>query len=565
MKKLLIFGLLLITLGFLMGKDIGAGDLELWRLREMFKAKLNPDPTYFSDQTIDQINMKSAQIVSIHAFCCSQIDTIVLQSDQIDYSIPQHSLWNYAIKPLVSSGSDERAWQSINIQDVGKEWTLDAPTPNFFYNWTDDILGVYPTSSVADSILLYYFAYIPTSASIIDSVVSTITNCRSVAVDGNDNIYVGCYVAGSGTPQIAKSNDSTATWDTVYSGVGAIIREIFAASNNYIYAGVKNATAHTSFLIRSTDGGASWDTCITFADDSSQVWRIDEDTLGNLFLGEYSLTVQDLHRAVVWKSTDDGASWDTSYYDSDLLHCHALGVDPYTNYVYVAIDHGFYRDSCVFLRSTDGGSSWDTIGQGDQGKYTAIEFSANYRILGDDYTTTGRSDIFITADDDSANFDSVYSFPLGIITEIRKIGDVYYAGVGLTSTASTARLCLLVSYDEGQHWSVAKKYDFGPDADILEIGQYAIDDWVYYTWYNQDYVAGQLKKFRQTVQSRDLDNKCRDAILTLSTMQYWIANKRTDKAVQYWNLASQQMQTLRQGFLQRAYDIIVTTKIRENK
>ena len=106
---------------------IEAGDLELWRLREMFKAKLNPDPNYFPDEVIDQINMKSAQIASIHAFCCSRIDTIVLDSAQVEYALSKNSLWNYAMKPLMEARSDERAWQSINIQDVGKGWTGDVP------------------------------------------------------------------------------------------------------------------------------------------------------------------------------------------------------------------------------------------------------------------------------------------------------------------------------------------------------------------------------------------------------------------------------------------------------
>lgn len=566
MKKILTFGLLII-LTVTMANDINAGDLELWRLREMFKAKLGPDPTYFPDQTIDQINMKSAQIVSIHGFCCSQIDTIVLQSGQIDYSVSQHSLWNYAMKPLVSSSSDERAWQSINIQDVGKKWTSTVSIPNFFYNWTDQFVHVHSAPTATDSVLLYYFAYLPTVFPVEDTAITTLTNCSVVDIDVNDNIYAGTYNWVPGVCALLKSADSAVTWDTVWSSSfdEKPFHGLFVASNNYVYAG----RFLDSVVIRSTDGGSTWDTCLTFAIDSSYFWQMAEDTLGNLFIGEYCYT--DTHfrnNATIWKSTDDGASWDTSYYNSNCRHIHAIAVDPYTNYVYATMDYIYATPEdlakVVFVRSTDVGVTWDTIAVGSKARYTGIEFSANYRILADDYTTVSASDIFITDDDDSANFTSTYSLPHGWFRDIERFGNNYYAAF-VPSWGKPADPCLVVSYDEGQHWSIARSYPVGYNGMIENIASRSVDGWVFFTYKDSDYPDGQLRKFKETIRPADLDNKCRDAILTLSTMQYWIRNGRTDLAVNYWNLASLQMQALRQGFLQKAYDIIVTTKIREDK
>ncbi|MCK4426879.1 MAG: T9SS type A sorting domain-containing protein [candidate division Zixibacteria bacterium] len=336
------------------------------------------------------------------------------------------------------------------------------------------------------------------SASICDSVVSTLTKCKAVAVDNNDNIYAGFYQGGAYLSVIYKSTDGAATWDTVWSGQGRYFHTIFTASNNYVYAGQYKSPS----IIRSTDGGATWDTCLSFKDDSSYLWQMAEDTLGNLFIGEYSLTIASLHRATIWKSTDDGATWDTIYHNPDILHIHSVAVDTYTNYLYATTDVATTseKDKCVFLRSTNAGSTWDTIGTGQQGRYTGIEFSSNYRILADDYTSGDDSDIFIT--DDDSTFISVYTYYHGWFRVIRRIGDSYYAGVMLSNVAS-AKLYLLVSYDEGQHWSIAKNYNVGYNGAILHIASRPIDGWVYYTYVDPDHPGGQLRKFKETNDVKD--------------------------------------------------------------
>ncbi|MCK4816785.1 hypothetical protein KA005_13525, partial [bacterium] len=337
------------------------------------------------------------------------------------------------------------------------------------------------------------FACLPASADVCDSVISTITDCRPVDVDNDNNIYAGTYVSGSGVPKIYKSTDSAATWDLIYSGIGSFVSAIFVASNNYVYAGAR----WTGCVVRTTNGGVSWDTCLSFKNDSSLLWQMAEDTSGNLFIGEYSETHIDVHRATIWKSTSNGATWDTIYHDPNLLHIHSVAVDPSTNYLYATTDvaPGDNVDKRVFLRSTDGGTMWDTIATSNHAKFTGIEFSSNYRILADDFTIPDQSDIFIT--DDDSTFTSVYRYPHGWFRDICRIDDSYYAGIVLTNHPS-ARLYLIASYDEGKHWGIVNDYNVGHRGEILNFAKKSVHGWVYYTYLDSHHVDGQLRKFRET-------------------------------------------------------------------
>lgn len=385
----------------------------------------------------------------------------------------------------------------IKITDENKNWTIHNYTgetltsSSLIYNEIE----IYPIPSITDSASVYFFAYKPSVSSIEDSVISTFSPtedsayCRAVAVDGNDNIYAGYHRPKKGYAVIFKSTDSGVTWDTVWFGSGSFVSTIFIASNDYLFAG-QYLCAN---VIRSTDGGITWDTCLTFKDDKSLLWQIAEDTLRNLFIGEYSFTDTGIYRATIWKSTNHGTSWDTIFYDPNSLHIHITAVDPYTNYIYASSDvsPGPGR-KYSFLRSTDGGSTWDTLAKRP---YTGIAFSPNYRILGDDFTSYPNSDIFITAND--TDFISVHT-ELGAWTRmIRKIGDNYYAGFFLAGY--TGELHLLVSNDEGQTWSIAKNYHMGYPAHILHIADKAVDGWIYYTYVDSLSPHGRLRKFRETV------------------------------------------------------------------
>lgn len=551
MRKLLIFTLV-VLIGMFAVQGIAYG-ATLGDLRTMFKAKLSPNPNIFPDEIIDEINIRSAQIASIHGFCCPQIDTLILSVDTSEYLFFKNFLWVYGIKPIKAGAVTERAWQSINIDDVGKEWMLQTSFPNYYYSWTDNMIGVYPTPAVAETATVYSFAYLPDLSSIIDTVVylapdSQVTlQSMAVYVDADNNIYA------SDSTSIRKSTDGGLNWgDKLYTGSNGIT-SIFIASNGYIYAGEYGRT-----VIRSTDNGTSWDTTLTYKDDTSATWNIAEDTLDNLYIGEYSTGDESEERATVWKSTDDGVSWDTIYYDASMRHCHAVGVDPYSNHLYVALGEGGF-----FLRSTDQGTTWDTLCSGaSYCHYTGLEFinvgTFRRRIVGQDEPY---SKIVVTPND--THWEIMYT-PIkhGLIWPIRRPSGLYsvYAGYNASTGDSSYVTRLLVSRDLGTTWFIAKDYYSTTPTEIRHIANKVVNDWVFYTYHRSDGLF-ELRKFKEGVFVEDLDMKCVDLIMNLSTMQYWIRKGRTDKAVPYWNIAKSEIRKVRDAFLEKAYELIVAPKI----
>jgi len=301
-------------------------------------------------------------------------------------------------------------------------------------------------------------------------------SCVVVAVDKNDCIYANHL------KYIIKSTDTAATWDTIYDGSSnpSFPFSIFVGSNDYLFVGYNR----NKNVLRSIDGGSTWDTCLVFKDDTSCMWYMAEDTSGNLFIAEYSGGDGTEHRATLWKSTNDGANWDTVYRNSDERHMHLVGVDPYTNYVYASTgENGF------FVRSTDGGSSWSLLQTGSGAKYTAIEFSPGRRILGEDQIY---SSIVVTSND--KDFTTVYTPSVsGQIYKMRRIGDKYYAA--LTPYAGpNGKLQFLVSSNQGSDWTIAKDYNSGFPSQILHIAKHTIDNWAYFA-YRTEEIVWKLAKF----------------------------------------------------------------------
>jgi hypothetical protein len=305
-------------------------------------------------------------------------------------------------------------------------------------------------------------------------------SCVAVAIDNNGYIYA------NHSKYIIKSADTAATWDTIYDGSNnpSFPFSIFVASNGYIYAGYDR----NKNVLRSTDAGSSWDTCLTFQDDISCMWYMAEDTLGNLFIAEYSGGDGSERRATLWRSTDSGANWDTVYRNPQDRHMHLVGVDPYTNYVYASTgEKGF------FVRSTDGGTSWNLLQTGSGAKYTAIEFSPGRRILGQDQIY---SSIVITSND--RDFTTVYTpFISGQLYIMRRIGDDYYAAL-TPSKGQESSLQILVSSDQGLHWTIAKDYRSGFPSQILHIARNTVEGWAYFAYRTVD-IVWRLAKFTDAI------------------------------------------------------------------
>jgi len=213
-----------------------------------------------------------------------------------------------------------------------------------------------------------------------------------VASDGT--LYAGTF----GT--VYKSTDRGQTWSSALISISNAddISCIFVAQNGYIYFSPVGGSVGSSYtgLWRSTNQGQSWTRVLTLP-TSECIWGIDQDTNGNLYAGVYTLGDANSD-ARIYKSTNNGASWSSAYYDSSARHVHCVRVDKSNNYIYAAVGDSMAPWNINYvLRSTNGGSSWSKI-LTSMPQVVAIEAASGARFFGSD-AGTGR--VFKTTDDSS--------------------------------------------------------------------------------------------------------------------------------------------------------------------
>lgn len=216
---------------------------------------------------------------------------------------------------------------------------------------------------------------------------------------------VRTYV-GTERGYLLVSEDDAKTWQEIYPPEGVqptgTIYGLFVDSQGIIYASPWAAEGDNKKynvrgrVVESRDRGATWSETIQFQWPTGVAWRITEDSLGNVFVGEYSAAIQNAttppYTGNIWRRKNHGNSGETFEIvysnpnenpDTALNHVHFVGVDPFTDDIYATIgDGGVGR----FVRSKQHGDSgtWETLERGVDAQYTAIVFTPNYLILGQD-------------------------------------------------------------------------------------------------------------------------------------------------------------------------------------
>lgn len=129
----------------------------------------------------------------------------------------------------------------------------------------------------------------------------------------DDGRLVTCYKGPSPTfvGRIGIASPPYTSWSdlAVDTGVAQIGRYFYRAANGYLYF----ATARDGFfgrIIRSTDGGNTW-AVVHQGTAGDQIWSICENSAGELFANSYGQASNlGVLAKEVYKSTDDGATWD---------------------------------------------------------------------------------------------------------------------------------------------------------------------------------------------------------------------------------------------------------------
>lgn len=114
-------------------------------------------------------------------------------------------------------------------------------------------------------------------------------------------------------------------------------------------------------IFLSKDGGQHFRHVKTLEKAVALWWSFSADSEGRLFMGEYGPQKKGMSKNV-WRSSDDGESWEVIFTaeDIDKVHIHRVAVDPHTQDVWLTIGDGSNRQ---MWRSTDHGDNWTQIGR----------------------------------------------------------------------------------------------------------------------------------------------------------------------------------------------------------
>jgi len=234
-------------------------------------------------------------------------------------------------------------------------------------------------------------------------------------------------------------------------------------------------------LWTSADRGETWEShsCDDPA-DNSRMWKMDECSSGNLYVGEYGGAWADTC-AYVYKSIDGGDTWETVYACSSR-HVHFVSVDPYTGRLYASIGDGPGRYRLI--ASDDGGASWNILYEEDcLAQPISIAFTPTHRILGSDCGGWTRNRVYATADDHTFETRLLLAGEHdSYVWDMSTNSDGYIFAGTKAKLPEGSVVCLYASYDGGTNWCTLKDFGLLPEwSGVNDISRFDSAGWAYYT------------------------------------------------------------------------------------
>ncbi len=189
------------------------------------------------------------------------------------------------------------------------------------------------------------------------------------------------YASGNfGHQGVFRTNDGGATWTSAGNPGPPDVTALLEASDGYIYAATWNG-----YVFRTNDGGANW----TNTGDLNQAKRVRcllEAEDGYIYAGGLGdppeTTVDD---GVVWRTNDDGATWNPTG-DLSVDEVYSL-LEASDGYIYAGT-----ADIGIVRRTNDGGATWTSAGNpGPHNVNALLEASDGYIYAGTSYIGGGVS------------------------------------------------------------------------------------------------------------------------------------------------------------------------------
>ena len=225
---------------------------------------------------------------------------------------------------------------------------------------------------------------------------------------------------------------------------------------------------------RSTDNGKTWKDVLHFL-----VWRMDEDEAGStLFAANYSPRDHPLDMAKLWKSSDDGSTWQVVFADEMLDHIHSVRYDSLYRRIYMTTGDSPSRGE---VWSDGQGETWMRIASGRGHGHTDLAISSHYVFWGTD-DSYGR---IIRAPRNPVTVgDTILFAKRHQVWWIVARNTQIYAGTYVENPKSLSGAFLIASSDEGLTWH--KLLEVGKagstrKALIGESRNLSSDGWVYFT------------------------------------------------------------------------------------
>jgi len=207
----------------------------------------------------------------------------------------------------------------------------------------------------------------------VNEIATAPTGVDCVDTDSEGRVFV---LANN---DVWRSLDQGVTWTKVLDMPDAAPTYtllIYVAENDYIYADMFNQSGvQDYYLYRSVDHGGTWTKVLH---DHVKCWEMDEMSNGSLFMNTYATD----HNWIY--SSTNGSAWTVFSNLTDLgwgiTHMHALGVDDYTDEIYIVTGDGQYK--MVVARWNTTVLDWDIIGNSttpaNEWGFTKIMFDETY-------------------------------------------------------------------------------------------------------------------------------------------------------------------------------------------
>ncbi|HJX48074.1 MAG TPA: hypothetical protein VJ375_09515, partial [Gaiellaceae bacterium] len=287
----------------------------------------------------------------------------------------------------------------------------------------------------------------------------------TLAVDHRGVAYGVAQTGPSSSYRLYSSTDEGQTWTPVADFPSCSrVTDISVLGDDTLLAHVNNCSNIT--IYRSADHGSTWTPVFTFpqpVDYRTLTPHSITDDGHSVYIGSYNTLDDSAHENWVWRSDDDGQTWQVVLDTTTHRHIHFVQADPTTHWVYVGYGDTGRAEIDV---SRDQGATWSPLCTGDQCLAVDMAFDpSGFALFGQDVPYG--SDNIQRVDLATGAVSTVMPLPGISYSTLRLPGGVWL--IGTTHGAGTAYVPgdldvhLFASIDNGQTFSDVYDTPYDPN------------------------------------------------------------------------------------------------------